>query len=116
MARLIATLPKGQDNGLGIIDQDMVNDPEALHIIVALVDCKKLLTDIDTGDVEPYARIVKIEAIEDDDAAAQVKHLMRAAAARRLGAPERTLVDEINDIGSDHHGIDPDTGEILAKD
>ena len=66
MAKLTSALPKGEANGLSALDRDLIDSPSSIHVVIALVDCKKITTDVDSGDVEPVARIRRIEVIRED--------------------------------------------------
>ena len=56
MTKLASALPKGEANGLNALSRKLTDEPEAVHVVIALVDCKSITTDVDTGDVEPTAR------------------------------------------------------------
>jgi hypothetical protein len=64
MTTLAGSLPKGGHNGLEAIRSQLVQHPQTAHLVVALVDCKKVTTDTDTGDTEPTARIRAIEVVD----------------------------------------------------
>lgn len=112
MTKLSSGLPKGEGNGPGAIARDLIDSPEDVHVVVALVDCKKISTDIDTGDVEPTARIRRIEAIDGDDRDLAAK-MMRRALESRTG---KTVLpfDLEEDLRAAFGRVDPDTGEILG--
>lgn len=114
MTRLAGSLPKGEANGLAAIAHDLVDTAEAVHVVIALVDCKKIATDVDSGDVEPTARIRRIEAIVGDDRGLAQK-MMRRALEARTG---KTVLpyDLEEDLRATFGRIDPDTGEILGDD
>ncbi|UJW32415.1 hypothetical protein L3Q67_01095 [Saccharothrix sp. AJ9571] len=79
-------LPKDERNGAGALSAAMVDSPEAVHVIVALVDCAKITTDIDTGDIVPTMRIRAIEGFPaSTEDAREVRRLWRRAFDRRLG-------------------------------
>lgn len=62
MTKLNSSLPKDNDkNGLNALSRKLVDNPETEHIVVAVIDCKSINTDIDTGDVEPTVRILRVE-------------------------------------------------------
>lgn len=58
---LAGRLPRDERNGTGAVSAAMVDDPESQHVIIALVDCSKITTDTDTGEIVPTARIRAIE-------------------------------------------------------
>ena len=99
MTKLNAALPKGEANGLEAISRQLVESPHSYHIVVAVIDCKKVTTDNDSGEVEPTARIRRVEPLSGDDAAA-VEQIMRRSKDQRLGRP---VLD---------FGVDVETGEV----
>lgn len=113
MTKLNASLPKGEGNGLTALARDLIDSPHDVQVVIALVDCKKVITDNDDGTIEPVARIRRIEVVtqEDKDLAAK---MLRRALERRTG---KTVLpfDLEEDLRSAFGGrIDPDTGEILG--
>jgi hypothetical protein len=111
MTKLAANLPQGEGNGLTALARDLIDSPHDIHVIVALVDCKKVTTDNDTGEIEPTARIRRVEVIgaQDKDLAAK---MLRRALERRTGKTVLSF-DLEEDIRAAFGKIDPDTGEIL---
>ena len=86
--KLASQLPTGPAaNGLGPIVGELCRDPEHLHVVIAIVDCKKIETDTDTGDVVPTMRIRTIEAVTGPDKSA-VRTILRRAMERRTGRVE----------------------------
>ena len=101
MTKLAATLPKNTDaNGLDAISRYLVNAPEAVRVVVMLIDCKAITTDVDTGAREPTARILRVEALAGDDADTARKLLDQAVEQR---------------TGRQALAFDPDTGEIFGE-
>jgi hypothetical protein len=81
----IATgLPKGEGNGLAPILSDLLRDPHAVHVVIALVDCKSTKIEHETGDRIPTIRIKRVEAIVGDDLK-QARRLLERAYETRLG-------------------------------
>jgi hypothetical protein len=81
---LSGKLPRDASNGLGAIAAQLARNPDDMHVIVALVDCSKIVTDTDTGEVMPTARIRAVEAFADQtEDAAEIKRLLRRALDRR---------------------------------
>jgi hypothetical protein len=112
MTKLNAALPKGEANGLQQLARDLIDNPREVHVIVALVDCKKITTDNDTGEIEPTARIRRVEVIAEDDKPFVAK-MMRRALERRTG---KTVLpfDLEEDMRTAFGGrVDPVTGEVL---
>lgn len=112
MTKIASSLPAGDGNGLTALARDLIDSPHDIHVVVALIDCKKITTDNDTGEVEPTARIRRIEAITEDDRELAAK-MLRRALERRTG---KTVLpfDLEEDMRAAFGGrIDPQTGEIL---
>lgn len=112
MTRLASGLPKGDGNGLDALARKLIDNPQEVHVVVALVDCKKITTDNDTGDVEATARIRRIEAITEADKDLAGK-MLRRALERRTG---KTVLpfDLEEDLRTAFGRVDPDTGEIFG--
>lgn len=112
MTRLASGLPKGDGNGLDALARNLIDAPHEVHVVVALVDCKKITTDNDDGTVEPTARIRRIEAITEADKDLAAK-MLRRALEKRTG---KTVLpfDLEEDLRAAFGGIDPDTGEITG--
>lgn len=112
MTKLTSALPKGEGNGLTAIARELIDNPSDIHVVIALVDCKKIATDIDTGDVEPTARIRRIEVIGGGDRDIAAK-MMRRALETRTG---KTVLpfDLEEDLRAAFGRVDPDTGEIFG--
>lgn len=66
-ASLSARLPRGDANGIGPIVKELISEPETVHALIVLVDCKKITTDVDSGETVPIMRIRRIEAIRPAD-------------------------------------------------
>lgn len=82
MTKLATQLPGGDANGLVTIARALIDRPAEVHVILALVDCKRTTIDNDTGAIEPTARIRRVEAITGDDLALAAKMLRRALEMR----------------------------------
>ena len=111
MTRLASGLPKGDGNGLDSLARQLVDEPANVHVVVALIDCKRITTDIDTGDVEPTARVRRIEVISDEDKDLAAK-MLRRSLEKRTG---KTVLpfDLEEDIRAAFGNFDPKTGEVL---
>lgn len=105
-AKLASALPKGNANGLDAIADALVRNPEAIRVVVALIDCSQTTTETDTGDVIPTARIRRIEAIDNPDDGRRLKQVLRRAWERRTGKDVLPL--EMEDDINTAFGIDPD--------
>lgn len=112
MTKLAGSLPGGDANGLTAIARDLIDSPHDVHVVVALVDCKRTTTDNDTGEIVPTARIRRIEVIGENDRDLAAK-MMRRALEERTG---KTVLpfDLEEDLRAAFGRIDPDTGEILG--
>ena len=93
MTKLASALPKDNDlNGLNALSRHLVDQPERSHIIVAVIDCSKIETIIDTGDVEPTVRILRVEAV-NDASSKDAEAMLAAALEKRTG---RTVLDGLD--------------------
>lgn len=108
MTKLNGTLPQGDANGLSALARKLIDQPHAYHVVVAIVDCKSVTTNIDTGDIEPTARIRRIEPIVAD--AGVVATIFRRAMEERTGMTVLPF-DLEQDLKAAFGGIDPETGE-----
>ena len=111
MTKLTASLPKGDGNGLDALARQLIDTPHDIHVVIALVDCKKITTDNDDGTVEPTARIRRIEAISEEDREVAAR-MLRRALERRTG---KTVLpfDLEEDMRAAFGNVDPHTGEIF---
>lgn len=82
MTKLAGALPKGEANGLQALARTLVDQPEKVHAVVMLIDCKRIATDCDTGDVEPTARIRRVEVVLQEDQEHAQKMLRRSLEKR----------------------------------
>jgi len=114
MTKLASSLPQGDANGLVAIARALIDEPRRVHVVVALVDCKKTTTDNDSGEIVPTARIRRVEAIGGEDLKLAQK-MLRRALERRTGQVVLAF-DLEEDLRAAFDGVDPDTGEILGGD
>ena len=84
-ANIAGALPAGEANGLAAIARELVDSPNQVHVVIALVDCSKITTKTDSGDVIPTARIRRIEAIKDPEDGRRMRMLLRREYAVRAG-------------------------------
>lgn len=84
-ANIAGALPAGEANGLAAIARELVEEPNRVHVVIALVDCSKITTKTDSGDVIPTARIRRIEAIKDPEDGRRMRVLLRREWERRTG-------------------------------
>lgn len=113
MTKLSGKLPEGSANGLDRISSELVDQPHKIHVVLALVDCKSLATNVDSGEVVPTARIRRVEVVVRDDIGL-VDQIMRRALERRTG--KQVLPIELEDeLRAAFDGVDPHTGEVLNR-
>ena len=112
MTKLASALPGGDANGLTAIARQLIDNPHDVHVVVGLVDCKRITTDNDSGEIMPTARLRRIEVIGGDDRDLAAK-MMRRALEVRTG---KTVLpfDLEEDLRAAFGRIDPNTGEILG--
>jgi len=85
MTKLASALPKDNDlNGLNALSRKLVDDPETEHTIIAVIDCSKIETIVDTGDVEPTVRILRVEVVNDASHSEAIA-MLAAALEKRTG-------------------------------
>jgi hypothetical protein len=89
--KLWPSLPKDADrNGLGSIEASLIQDPDDTHVVIAVINQRRVTTDADTGETTPTARVHHIEVITGPDAKA-ASELLEAACMRRTGAEQLPL-------------------------
>jgi hypothetical protein len=115
-AALGGNLPKGDANGLAALAGDLISDPERKRVIIAIIDNPKTVVHNITGDRVATVRIVRIEAVRNDDLPAAEK-LIRRALEQRTGQTvlPLELEDELSDAFADFDPADPD-GEAEEGD
>lgn len=101
MTKLSSSLPKEyEDDGLSSINRQLAEYPHETRMIVAMVDCKSVTKDMDSGFEIATARILQIEPFAGIEAD-QLREMLEAARERRTGM--RPLPME---------QVDRETGEI----
>lgn len=101
MTKLSSSLPKEYDeDGLGSINSELVARPTDTQMVVAMIECKSVTRDIDTGLDLATARILHIEPLREHEAA-EARELLKNAQERRTG---KRAIPGI---------VDGETGEIL---
>lgn len=108
-AHVSGSLPKGDANGLGPIVRSLIEDPHRFHVVMAIIDCKSVQTNNDTGEVVPTARVRRIEVVRRDDLGTAEK-LMRRSLEQRSGRTVLPL-DMEDEMRLAFQEIDPRTGE-----
>lgn len=112
--KLASALPKGDKNGLALVNPLFVERPESTVLVVAVLSCKTITEDIDSGDSIATARISRIEMVDREDTD-QAERLLRRALERRLG---KTVlpIDLEDEIGSLLKNLANRAGEVLDTD
>lgn len=94
MTKLGSKLPKDDDqNGLNALSRRLIANPEATHVIVAIVDCSKVETITDTDETEPTVRVLQVEAVNDADET-DARKMLAAALQKRTGRSVLPFGDE----------------------
>lgn len=101
--KLASALPKGDANGLGPLVMDLVQHPDRFKVVLAIIDCKQITTNADTGEVVPTARIRRIEGVLPGDYKT-ARRLMERALEERTGRVTLPLGLE-DDLREAFHGI-----------
>lgn len=108
---LSGKLPRGDANGLGPLARALIQEPEQIHAVIILLDCTKIVTEVDTGETIPVARIRRAEAIRPADMR-EAQRLIRRAWEQRSG--DTVLPMELeDDIEAMFKGIDLSTATGL---
>jgi hypothetical protein len=89
-----ALLPKGEENGLYAIARELIADPKRFRAVIAIVDCRRVSVDHDSGEEAATIRVRRAEVVLPDDLAAAEK-LIRRALEFRTG--QTTLPLELED-------------------
>lgn len=84
-AKFSGRLPKGDANGLAPIAAELLDCPETVHVVLALIDCSKITVDVDNGDRVPTIRIRRIEAVQNADDRDRLRMLLEREFERRTG-------------------------------
>jgi short-subunit dehydrogenase len=110
--KLASKLPDGERNGLYGMEKALLQNPSGQQVVVMVVDCKSVTTDMDTEEQQATARIKRAEWITDDLETAQ--RLFENAVAKRTGQTVLPI-EQANEIDRVFANIiDPNTGEILG--
>ena len=103
-------LPAGDGNGLSAIISDLVRDPQRMHVAIALVDCRKVVIDADSGDSVPTVRIRRIEVVTSEDDMRIAERLMRRSLEQRTGR-ETLPYDLEEEMSAIFTNLPPETTE-----
>jgi len=107
---LAGNLPSGDGNGLQAIVPSLIREPKQLHVCIALVDCVKITTNADSGDVVPTVRVRRMEVIGDAEDMKVAERLMRRALDQRTGR-EALPYDLEDEIRAAFDAVDPNLPE-----
>ena len=113
-ANISGAIPKGDANGLGPIVRDLIDHPHRYHVLMAIVDCSKVTTNNDSGEVIPTARLRRVEAVLAADLAV-AEQLMRRALEKRSGR-QMLPIDLEDEMRLAFKQIDPRTGEATGEE
>lgn len=93
MTKLSSSLPKNyEEDGLGSINTDLVKRPTDTQVVIALIDCKSITREIDSGYDIATARILHIEPLREFEAD-QAREMLVNAQERRTGQRALPIVD-----------------------
>jgi len=93
MTKLLGKLPQdNEQNGLNALASKLIEDPERRHVIVAIVDCSVVTTNVDTDETEPTIRVLRVEAVNADDDT-DARKMLKRALEKRTG---RTALDGLD--------------------
>ena len=92
--KMNGSLPKGDGNGLAVVESDMIRDMKKFRVCISIVDCVETVTKADTGELIPKARIRRIEVVPEEYMGLAEK-IMRAALDRRLQDNQMPWGDEL---------------------
>lgn len=111
MTKLSSSLPKDYaEDGLGSINRELVAHPTDTQVVIALLDCKSITTDVDSGLDIATARILHIEPLRELEAT-QAREMLLAAQERRTGQKALPIVDGgTGEILRDGRGVHVITG------
>jgi hypothetical protein len=89
---LSGALPADDRNGIGAIATALIDQPKAVHVVVALVSCSKITTKPRSGETVPTVEILAVEAFTAATAdAKELERLLRRQHERRTGKVELPL-------------------------
>lgn len=112
--KITGKLPEGDANGLAALRTGLIAHPRQLHVVIAILDCKAVTTEHDTGEQIPTARIRRIEAVMPEDHPS-ARRIMTRALEHRTGRVMLPL-DVEDEIRLAFGRIDPETGEKRGDD
>lgn len=84
-AKFDSRLPAGDGDGLAPITGRLLSQPDTMHVVIGICDCRKTVTDHDRHEAVPVVRIRRIEVIRRADDLPVAEKLMRRALEARSG-------------------------------
>lgn len=92
--KLKATLPKETaSNGLSVIRNQLLKTPMTEHVVLVVLDCHRIVEDLDDFVRTPVARILRIEPETDPDRAVELLGRMRELAEDRKPPQDKPMLD-----------------------
>ena len=91
--RLLGALPK--HHGLTVVADDLVNHPHGKHIVIAVVDCAKVVMDTDSDEYDSVIRVRRVEVIRSEADQSTAAALLQAAADARKNADALPFEDYV---------------------
>ena len=99
--KLSSALP--DDHGLEAIAEQLIAEPSAKRLIVALCHTRKITTDIDTGEEAPSVQLDRVEVVDDPQEIDRLVAILRRRHEARTGKTVLPL-----DVEDDLRSIFPD--------
>lgn len=112
---IVATFKKDSVhlNGLEAIHDDLLADPTRTVLIVAEVEVKRIVEDVDDGTKTPRVRLRAIEPVLADEDIKTVRGLLDAAYAARTGRDNQPTLFDRHAVGEDDGPVSPEPDEWL---
>ena len=106
--KLSGVLPEGDANGINSLARDVLDDPEALHLVIAVISTDHITHSVRDGESQPTMRFMRIESVGEQDSAEALR-LMKRAYGRRTGQEMLpiALEDDIEDAFKGQSGLTP---------
>lgn len=103
---LSGKLPEEDANGLAALAGKFLEEPDAMHVVIAIIDVQKLTTSVDTKATSPTLRIRRIEPLLHNDLGT-ARRLLERAFEMRTG--KAMLPIELEDeLEAAFEGVEPD--------
>jgi hypothetical protein len=102
--KIKTTLPKDRElNGLAAIREQLLRSPHDQHVAIVVLDCSRIIEEVDDCMSVPVARIIRIEPESDPDRAAQLLARARELSEERV-PQQKPLLDSNEAAGILQHG------------